>query len=154
MKINTRGLYAVMALVDLALRVEEPLVALPDVAARQGISLAYLEQIFRTLRQKGFVTSVRGQKGGYVLGKPPQDIPVSAIIAAMGEAPHVTRCNREKDQDRGCLPNGAQCLTHHMWVQLEAHIEAYLSRVSLADICARALPIPERVLERRQVACL
>ena len=136
MRMSTRALYAVMALVDLALRQGERLVSLPEIAENQGISLSYLEQIFMVLRQKAFVKSLRGQKGGYVLARDPKDIHIAAIIEAMGEGPRATRCNRLEGSGRGCLPRGAQCLTHQMWAQLEAHIVQYLSGISLADICA------------------
>jgi Rrf2 family iron-sulfur cluster assembly transcriptional regulator len=137
MKMSVRSLYAVMALVDLALQPGGASVALPDIAGRQGISLSYLEQLFMKLRRGGFVTSVRGQKGGYTLALPPQHIHVAAVLEAMGEQPRATRCRRDSQtpQKAGCLPGGVQCLTHWVWIQLEERIHDYLASVSLADIC-------------------
>lgn len=157
MKMSTRSLYAVMALVELALRKDETLVSLPDIAEQQGLSLAYLEQIFMTLRQNGLVKSLRGQKGGYILTKQASDISVASILRAMGEMPRVTRCQRKREEtgegSPGCLPNGAQCLTHHVWAKLEVHIETYLRSVSLEDICMAAQATLPLTL-RKEAACL
>ena len=66
MRLSTKGRYAVMAMVDLARRGvavgEERSVCLAEIAQRQEISLAYLEQIFARLRRRGLVTSARGPR--------------------------------------------------------------------------------------------
>ena len=67
MKLTTKGRYAVSALADIAAMGaatgSEAPVSLSDVALRQGISLAYLEQLFAKLRRAGLVESVRGEIG-------------------------------------------------------------------------------------------
>ena len=60
MRLTTRGRYAVTAVLDLALHAEDGPVTLADVAERQGISQAYLEQLFRRLKQDGLVIGARG----------------------------------------------------------------------------------------------
>jgi Rrf2 family iron-sulfur cluster assembly transcriptional regulator len=68
MKLNTKGRYAVMALVDLGLYGQQGKpVSLSDIAERQDISLSYLEQLFAKLRRANVVTSALGPGGGYVL---------------------------------------------------------------------------------------
>src|SRR5689334_12281757 len=66
MRLSTKGRYAVMAMADLARREggAARAVALADIAARQEISLSYLEQLFARLRRKGLVKSARGPGGG------------------------------------------------------------------------------------------
>ena len=68
MKLGTRGRYAVMAMVELAMRTggasEAQPVTLAEIAARQDISQSYLEQLFGRLRRAGLVRSARGPRGG------------------------------------------------------------------------------------------
>lgn len=45
-----------------------------SIAARQHISESYLEQLIAKLRKAGLVTSVRGACGGYVPGRPVEEI--------------------------------------------------------------------------------
>ena len=67
MKISTKGRYALMLMLDLATYNTGEPVRLKDVAARQQISEKYLEQIIAVLNKAGFVKSIRGPQGGYML---------------------------------------------------------------------------------------
>ena len=73
MKISTKGRYALRLMLDLGLYHTGNPVSLKDVAARQGISDKYLEQIISILNKAGYVKSVRGAQGGYSLKKRPED---------------------------------------------------------------------------------
>ena len=67
MRLSSKGRYAVMAMADLARHSADAsvrAVALADIAARQDLSLAYLEQLFTRLRRQGLVVSHRGPGGG------------------------------------------------------------------------------------------
>lgn len=132
MKLTTKGRYAVTAMLDLALHKEQGPVNLADISSRQGISLSYLEQLFSRLRKQGLVVSSRGPGGGYLLGKPVQDISVSDVICAVDENVDATRCAGKQNcqgEDR--------CLTHDLWEELSEQITNFLSGISLADLIQR-----------------
>ena len=71
MRLTTRGRYAVTAMLDLALQPDSQPVSLSEIAQRQTISVAYLEQLFAKLKRHGLVTSLRGANGGYRRGRSP-----------------------------------------------------------------------------------
>jgi Rrf2 family iron-sulfur cluster assembly transcriptional regulator len=52
MRLSTKGRFAVTAMIDVALREKLGPVPLSDIAARQQISLSYLEQMFSRLRAR------------------------------------------------------------------------------------------------------
>lgn len=133
MRLTTRGRYAVTAMLDLALHDQGAPVALADIAERQDISLAYLEQLFARLRRAGLVTSVRGPGGGYRLALLEADLSVAAIIAAVEESLDATRCGGSGD-----CQGGERCLTHELWTDLSRHLDAFLGDVTLATLTARA----------------
>ena len=85
MKLSTKGRYAMIALTDLAAQGPDRLVSLSEIAERQDISLAYLEQLFVKLRRAEIVDSVRGPGGGYRLARPVEQIRISEILAAVDE---------------------------------------------------------------------
>ena len=85
MKLSTKGRYAMIALVDLAIEGEKGLVSLGEISDRQNISLNYLEQLFLKLRRKDIIASVRGPGGGYKLAKSAEAIRVSDILTAVDE---------------------------------------------------------------------
>ncbi len=135
MKLNTKGRYAVMAMVDLAAVSTGRPVSLADIAERQEISLSYLEQLFAKLRRGGLVNSVRGPGGGYLLAQGPAETRVSDIILAVDEPIRATRCS--PGQPFGCRSNKSRCLTHDLWEELGNQIYLYLSSVTLADVVER-----------------
>ncbi len=147
MRLSTKGRYAVMAMADLARHeVETGAVSLAAIAARQEISLAYLEQLFARLRRAGLVKSVRGPGGGYRLARAAAQTQVAEIIQAVDEPLHATRC--EAQTHTGCMASGEQCLTHGLWDALGHVIEDYLSSVSLEDVLERRVRSPtEAALE-------
>ncbi len=141
MQLSTRGRYAVMAMVDLAVR-ETALpptssVSLAEIADRQQLSQSYLEQLFGKLRRAGLVSSARGPGGGYRLARTAADIAIAAIVAAVDEPMKATRCDAGGS---GCLipadPGQAsgKCQTHDLWIELGRQIDLFLGGISLADV--------------------
>ncbi|HEY9217039.1 MAG TPA: Rrf2 family transcriptional regulator [Phenylobacterium sp.] len=143
MRLSTKGRYAVMAMTDLARREEQRAVALADIAARQEISLAYLEQLFSRLRRKGLVVSARGPGGGYRLARSAAETSIADIVIAVDEPLRATRCGG--DADKGCMLKGERCLTHDLWEEMGRRIEGYLTSVTLADVATGRLRRQEPV---------
>ena len=132
MRLTTKGRYAVTAILDLALNSQIKPVTLTEIAARQTISLSYLEQLFARLRKAGIVQGVRGPGGGYQLSKLPQNINVASVIEAVNEPIDSTKCGGEAN-----CQHDSVCLTHDLWVGLSEHIRLYLSEITLADLLAK-----------------
>lgn len=132
MKLTTKGRYAVTAMLDLAIHGAQGPVCLGDIAARQDISLAYLEQLFTRLRKQALVESTRGPGGGYRLGRDASHISVAAVIAAVDEPLDSTRCSGDQNCQRG-----ERCLTHQLWEDLSRHIFGFLDGVTLAELATR-----------------
>jgi len=133
MRLTSKGRYAVSAMVDLKNQHENGPITLSAISERQFISLSYLEQLFRRLRENGLVTSVRGPGGGYLLARDAADISVADIIRAVNEPVRTTMC---ENGIRGCH-RGQRCDTHQLWESLGLHIYRFMDSVSLEQVCAR-----------------
>lgn len=129
MRLTTKGRYAVTAILDLAFHSQNTPVTLNEIAARQTISLSYLEQLFARLRKADIVRGVRGPGGGYQLSKSPTEISIAAIIEAVNEPIDSTKCGGEAN-----CQHENMCLTHDLWTGLSEHIRDYLSDITLADL--------------------
>lgn len=141
MKLSTRGRYAVVALVELALEPEGARVNLAELARREDISLAYLEQLFVKLRRAGLVEAVRGPGGGYALARPAEEIAIAEVLVAVDET--ISALVRGGGADGANSGTRAQSLTNRLWEGLSAHIYVYLYKLSLADIAGNRLaPCP------------
>lgn len=136
MKLAAKARMAVTGMADLAAFGGGQPVPLSAIAERQRLSLAFLEQIFAKLRRAGLVESRRGASGGYVLVKDPSEVPLAAIVAAVEEEVRSTAC--QPGAHEGCTGTSARCLTHKLWVELDDHIDQWLTTRTLADVSGEA----------------
>lgn len=137
MRLTSKGRYAVSAMVDLSKHQADGPVNLGAISERQFISLSYLEQLFRRLRENSLVKSVRGPGGGYLLNKSPAEISVAEVIRAVSEQNQDGRCVNAL---RGCY-RGHRCDTHELWDTLGRHIYRFLDVVTLKDVCEKQLSL-------------
>lgn len=148
MRLTTKGRYAVTAMLDIALHEDATPVSVLEIAQRQNISAAYLEQIVGKLKRSGMLASTRGPGGGYVLGAPAPSITISAIVGGVGEGVDATRCGGKADCNEGHM-----CSTHNLWVDLSAQIDDFLQGITLASLMERHLaekrPNPELIAARQ-----
>ena len=130
-----------MAVADLAGQGEGSVVALSDIAARQGISLAFLEQLFGKLRKAGLVESRRGAGGGYQLLGSPDKVTLDQVIFAVDEDIKAHGCSPQAKLS--CTGASDRCLTHNLWGALEAHIEQFLAGITVDDVLHQRFPVME-----------
>ena len=131
MNLTTKTKYAVSAIVDLALNSNNQPLKREQIAIRQNIPEAFLEQILLELKHNNIIKSVRGPGGGYLLNKPSHDIAISDIVSII-EPISFTRCSSNKD----CIENTHEkCKTHKLWKGLEKQVTNYLNNISVADLC-------------------
>jgi Rrf2 family iron-sulfur cluster assembly transcriptional regulator len=121
-------------MLDLAFHSQIKPVTLTDIAARQTISLSYLEQLFARLRRANMVKGTRGPGGGYTLAGKASDINIADIIAAVDEPLDATKCGGEAN----CQKEQA-CLTHDLWMGLSEQIRGYLKGITLAHLLEKHL---------------
>jgi Rrf2 family iron-sulfur cluster assembly transcriptional regulator len=132
MKLSTKGRYAMVALVDIALQPKDVLVTLGDVSKRQDLSLPYLEQLFVKLRRAGLVDSVRGPGGGYRLARPASEIRVVEVLAAVDET--VDAMHKGAGASGGLSGSKAQSLSNRLWQSLSANVYVFLHQARLSDV--------------------
>ena len=132
MRLTTKGRFAVTAMLDLAMHAQNGAVKLNDISERQNISLSYLEQLFGKLRRARLVDSIRGPGGGYVLAADAGQISIAQIITAAEDKLDATQCSSKAN-----CHNGAPCLTHELWENLNRTINQYLSSVTLQSVLSQ-----------------
>lgn len=131
MKISTKGRYAVRVMLDLALNNTGECIKVKDIAARQGISEKYLEQIIAVLNKAGFVKSVRGAQGGYRIAKDPKEYTVGMILRLTeGSLAPVTCLEEDADE----CDRVDTCETLQVWKDLYEAINKVVDGVTVADL--------------------
>jgi len=131
MKISTKGRYSLHMLVDLAEHKNDGFVSLKDISERQDISKKYLEQIVTLLSRPGILRTNRGNKGGYMLAKEPDQYTVGQILRITeGDLSPVSCLADDPNQ----CERKAYCKTLWIWQGLEKAINTYLDGITIRDI--------------------
>ena len=131
MKISTKGRYALRMLLDLAEHQNGGFVALKDVAARQGISKKYLEQIVPVLNRSDILQTNRGFQGGYRLSRQPDRYTVGEILRLTEGSLVPVACLEHSPIE---CERSRECATLPVWQGLNRVITEYLDGITLQDI--------------------
>ena len=131
MKISTKGRYALRMMLDLAEHREQGFVSLKEIAARQDISLKYIERLMPVLKSAGLVESVHGIGGGYRLAREPETCTLWDILQrSEGDLAPVSCL---KDGTDACA-RATGCRTLPVWNRLGQIMGDYLDSVTLRDL--------------------
>ena len=124
MKISTKGIYALEAMIELASR-NTACVSIRDIADARNCSVKYLEQIFKQLKKAQLLISIRGKDGGYQIAKDPEEITAKDIILAVEEKLDPVVC-----LSHTCTRSGI-CLTQPVWMGMQEQIYKVLESKTL-----------------------
>lgn len=130
LRLSTKGQYGVRAMFEIAKGYDKGPITIKEIAKRQSVSVAYLEQILNQLRRAEIVKSVKGPGGGYVLAREPEKISIGSILRELEGPVAITSC---LDPREGCMRVDS-CVTHLLWKALGENIEDFLDRMTLKDL--------------------
>jgi Rrf2 family transcriptional regulator, iron-sulfur cluster assembly transcription factor len=133
MKISAQEEYGLRCLVQLANLREGESLTLPQIAEREGISVANAGKLMWLLNKAGFVQSTRGTKGGYSLQRPAEEIRLSEIIKVLDEDVLNKHCGSYTGLLDSCVHNG-DCGIRPVIVGLHEIVENALSQITLASL--------------------
>jgi Rrf2 family protein len=131
MKISTKGRYALKMMLDLATYNTGAPVSIKDIAKRQQISEKYLEQIIAVLNKAGFVRSVRGAQGGYMLKREPKDYTVGMILRQTEGDLAPVSCVGEEGAE---CERRYECVTVKIYEMINDAVNNVVDNITLADL--------------------
>jgi Rrf2 family protein len=133
MKIPMKVDYGVRALVELAMNYGEGQLQTAEIAYKQGIPEAYLEQLMTTLNKFGFVRSRRGPQGGHILALDPSEINLSMVMTTLEGNSSPLDCFTYPSD---CI-FADSCAQQEVWKSVEESIKNVLSNITLAHLAQR-----------------
>jgi Rrf2 family protein len=139
MMFSTKAEYGIRVMVELARRTGEEPVPLAEIAANDGLPLAYLEHLAARLRKAGLVDSRRGSRGGYLLARPAREITMAEVVEALeGSIAPIECISQAADGSIVCSreSGGAThvCPTKLLWTRVRMSIVDTLRETTLADL--------------------
>ena len=140
MKLSMRSDYGARAVIDLARRYGEGPVQSAEIAAREAIPEAYLEQLLTSLRKAGLVRSRRGPRGGHELARDPSAMSLGEIVRAL-EGPFLSLdCLGDSDGESA----STAAVTRELWEEVASAANGILDQTTIASLLER-----QRVREQR-----
>lgn len=141
MKLTTRSRYGARMVLDIAMHGVNGPVRIPDIAARQGLSVKYLEKLVRELKAAGCIKSRRGPKGGHMLAKPAEEITLGEIVRVLEGDLHLTECGKGD----GVCPRANSCLTRQAWLDAGKALFDKLDSLTMAELAQQGelCPVPQ-----------
>lgn len=130
MKLSTRSRYGTRLLLDLARSRHKGPVQISEISNRQNISVKYLEQLIRPLKQAELVTSVRGPKGGHVLVKNPEEITLGEIVRLFEGQSDLVDCVSYPEK----CPMADDCTVRLAWQSATQALYKNLDETTIADL--------------------
>jgi len=130
MRLSTRTRYGIRAMLALAINYGKGPLGLKNIAEDQDISVKYLEQLFTVLKAAGFITSVRGAKGGYQLAKPPAQINLNDCVNCLEGQITTVECVQN---DSFCA-KAPDCVMKQVWTQVNEAIQNILTSITFQDL--------------------
>src|SRR5487761_1407017 len=133
MRISSRAHYGLRMMTELAKAHGGPPLSLAEIARREGMPLAYLEQLIAPLRRARLVEGTRGLHGGYRLARTPQDVTVLEIVELMEGPVAPVECLAENYQSGACSRE-PECLSRPLWGRLQEAVQQVLGGTTLFDM--------------------
>lgn len=140
MRVPMKVDYGVRALVELASHYGEGSMQSAEIASRQCIPQAYLDQLLTTLHKYGFTSSSRGPTGGHVLAKDPMDINLGMVMSTLEGDNKVLDCLIEPND---CVL-AHSCAQREVWQSVEDVVQDLLKSITVADLAQRQYSIAEK----------
>jgi Rrf2 family protein len=143
MKISAQEEYGLRCLLQLAMLKEDESLTLPQIAAREGISVANAGKLMWLLNKAGFVQATRGTKGGYSLARPAEEIRLSEVIKVLDADQIGNHCESYTGILEKCIHKG-DCGIRPVIVGLHEIVQNALSQITLAQLVGTEKKVDER----------
>jgi Rrf2 family transcriptional regulator, cysteine metabolism repressor len=129
MILSTKGRYGLKAVFELSLNYGSGPVSLKKISDKYNISENYLEQLFSKLKKKGYIDTVRGAQGGYLLAKDPSELTVGMILRTLEGEMTTSDCLSKEVCSRESI-----CATRGIFEKIEKSINDVIDNITLADM--------------------
>jgi Rrf2 family transcriptional regulator, cysteine metabolism repressor len=136
MRLSTKGEYASRAMLELSLRYGQGPLHVREISQAQNVPRRFLEQILLLLKRAGYLKSRKGQKGGFVLAKPPSAITVAEVIRVMDGPLAPIDCVSVMAHET--CPMEATCGLRWLWKDVRDSVAGILEKTTFADLVARS----------------
>jgi Rrf2 family protein len=154
MRLSAQEEYGLRCMLRIAREGEGASLTIPMIGSLEGLSISYVAKLMRLLRRGGFVTSSRGQAGGYTLARPADQIVLGEALAFLGGRLYEPQfCEEHSGMDDVCA-HSMDCSVRSLWRTVQAVVDQVLSKTTLKELLANEQEMTARTENLVQVSGL
>jgi Rrf2 family protein len=151
MKFTAQEEYGLRCLLRVAGAKDGESVTIPEIAEAEGLSVPYVGKLMSVLRQAGFVTSVRGQSGGYVLSRAAGKISVTEVLMSLGGRLYEPGfCDEFVGLEQICT-RSTDCAIRSLWRSVQQAVDRVLTGVTLRHLLGKEYDVSRIFSSRADV---
>jgi Rrf2 family protein len=134
LKFSAQEEYGLRCLLQIARLAPEDSMSIPEISRQEGLSATHVAKLLMILRKEGFITSTRGQAGGYTLARSANQIALGEVLAALGGKLYDDEfCGRHAGQQSVCT-HAVDCSLKSLWQVIQTAVDQVVDRLTLADL--------------------
>jgi Rrf2 family protein len=131
--LSSKGRYATRVLVFLASGPADQMCTTTEIAASEGLSTGYVQQLMGPLQAAGLVVGYRGKQGGFRLARSAHLITVADALRVVEGEFRLAPCH-----DGGNCERIGTCAARETWVDAATLLEEFFERTTIAQLVERA----------------
>ncbi|HDL18314.1 MAG TPA: Rrf2 family transcriptional regulator [Bacteroidetes bacterium] len=129
--------YSLIALTYMGSKKKEDISTAKEIASLYQIPRELLAKVLQQLNRDGYIRSVQGPRGGYVLSRSPDEVNLDDIIRTIEGKRGFTECSGTGGAD--CV-RSVNCSIRVPMEQLDRQMAAFLSSVTLEHVMRGEIP--------------
>jgi Rrf2 family protein len=134
LKFSTQEEYGLRCLIQIAKQGSEGSLSIQEIGKREGLTTPHVAKLLMILRKSGFITSHRGQAGGYTIARAPGEVVVGDVLAALGGKLYDDSfCERHVGTHDVCH-HSVGCTVRDLWEEVQTAIDSVVNNMTLADL--------------------
>jgi Rrf2 family protein len=134
MQLTRAADYGVRVMIHLATLPGHQLTRLPALARATGAPESFLSKVLQGLCRAGFLTSRRGQSGGFELLAPGREASLRAVVEAIDGPIRLNVCLSSGDSCK----RKANCPAHPVWARAQEAMMEVLNKATVAQLATEA----------------
>ena len=150
MKITAQEEYGLRCLLQLAKAPQGQIMSVKEIAAKEGLSHAYVEKLLRVLGRAGLVHSVRGIKGGYVLNRPAAQVTLGEVVRALGSVQTTEHICHQFTGSKNTCVHFSNCGIRSVWSGLTNYIQQFMDHTTVEHLLGDEYAVSHRLGDRLQ----
>ena len=134
MKFSAQEEYGLRCLIQIARKGDKESMTIPEISKLEGLTTTHAAKLLMILRKEGFITSVRGQSGGYSLARTPNEIKISDVLHSLGGRLYDAEfCGKHSGALDICT-HAVDCSVRSLWQVIQQAVDSVIDHLTLSDM--------------------